>query len=43
MLFGVGSDAGGGLVDAIKGTGNADTSVFEDRVDGGEADTRPAA
>jgi tetratricopeptide (TPR) repeat protein len=37
VLFGVGGNVSGGLVDAFKGTGSADTTVFSDRVERAEA------
>jgi tetratricopeptide (TPR) repeat protein len=42
ILFGVGSDVQGGLVDALKGNSgsNVDTSAFEDRVDAAEQGTK---
>lgn len=36
ILFGVGGNVSGGLIDAFKGTGSADTSAFTDRVETAE-------
>ena len=36
VLFGVGGNVSGGLIDAFKGTGSADTSAFTDRVEQAE-------
>ena len=36
VLFGVGGNVSGGLIDAFKGTGSADTSAFTDRVERAE-------
>jgi tetratricopeptide (TPR) repeat protein len=36
VLFGVGGNVSGGLIDAFKGTGSADTSAFTDRVEAAE-------
>ena len=33
VLFGVGGNVSGGLIDAFKGTGSADTSAFTDRAE----------
>jgi tetratricopeptide (TPR) repeat protein len=40
VLFGVGGNVSGGLIDAFKGGGSSDTSVFSDRVE--EAERRAA-
>lgn len=36
ILFGVGGNVSGGLIDAFKGTGSADTTAFTDRVERAE-------
>ena len=36
VLFGVGGNVSGGLIDAFKGTGSADTSAFTDQVERAE-------
>jgi tetratricopeptide (TPR) repeat protein len=36
VLFGVGGNVSGGLIDAFKGTGSADTTAFTDRVETAE-------
>jgi len=36
ILFGVGGNVSGGLIDAFKGTGSADTTAFTDRVEQAE-------
>ena len=37
VLFGVGGNVSGGLIDAFKGTGSADTTAFTDRVERAES------